>query len=432
MERQLGAFESALTFSDRHAPLNVVVVLRLEAGPSPAALRRALDAVQARHPLLRARIRTVAGRYVFGPCRDGAIALRLAERDDGEAWVREAEAELETRLDAGAGVPARCAYLEAPASGPGDCEVLLTFHHAFMDGASAVSLVRELLAACGAADAGAEPGLGEPLAPLPAAEDLFPPACQGGRRRARLAGFLLRQLGQEIADRWRARGRWHPPISGPTRNRILSFRLSGAETKALVRRSRRRRLTLHSAFDAALLLAVSRHLYPRQSLPLRHLVFADLRPYLKPPVAAENLGAYFSMLRFCSSIAPESSLWRLAREINARVHAGVRRGEKYLFSLTGAAAMRHLIRSGKERMATTALSYTGAARLAGESRFPVKALHAFVSNFRLGPEYTAQVRLHAGRICWDILYLEPELDEDAARRIACEIRNLLTTAEEPP
>ncbi len=485
MQRQLGAFESALTLSDEHAPLNVVAVLRLTVGPSPAALRRALAAVQARHPLLRVGIGTVNGRYVFDRGGTAAITLRLAERGDGEAWIGEAEAELNARLDAGTGPPVRCVYLQPRVSGPpggrprspavgrgssgrpagedglgqaadpqdrlSGAEILLTLHHAVMDGASAVSLCRELLAACAAAEGGDDPEIGAPLAMLPAAEELFPPAFQG-RRRLRLVGFVLRQLGREIAERWRARGRWHAPPPGPTRSRILCFRLSEAETAALVRRSRKRRLTLHSVFDAALLLAVLRHLYPGQSLPLRHLVFADLRPYLRPPVAAENLGAYFAMLRLCSALGPDRGLWDLAREINAGVHAAARRGEKYLFSLTSAAAMRHLIRSGTGRMAATAVSYTGAARLGAERldaerldaerldaerleaerRLPVTALHAFVSNFRLGPEYTAQVRLFNRRIWWDILYLEPELDEDLARRIAGEIRDLLLDPQEPP
>ncbi len=423
MERKLGAFETALTLSDVHAPLNVVVVLRLAAGPSPEALCLALHALARRHPLLRARIAGAGGRYVFDRRVGGAIEVRLAEREDSAAWVRETEAELGERLNA-AGGPLRCTYVT---SGGGECEMLLTFHHAVMDAASAISLCRELLAACGAAEAGRDPRVGEPLALLPAAEELFPPAFQGWRRSLGIGHFLLRQLAAEVVDRRRAGGAWHPPPPAPTRCRILTFQLSEAETTSLVRRSRRRRVTLHSVFDAALLAAVACRLYPRQSLPLRHLAFANLRPFLQPPVADENLGAYFAMLRFSSMVGPGRGLWDLAGEINARVYAAAGRGEKYAFSLTSTMVMRHLIRSGRQRMAATAISYTGAARLGPDGPFPVEALHAFVSNFRLGPEYTAQVRLWAGRIWWDILYLEPDLGREAARRIAGEIKTLLVS-----
>jgi hypothetical protein len=78
-------------------------------------------------------------------------------------------------------------------------------------------------------------------------------------------------------------------------------------------------VTLHSVFDAALLLAVARHRYPGASLPLRHLVFANLRPYLDPPLSDENLGAYFAMLRFATLMHPRRQLWELAAEINGDV-----------------------------------------------------------------------------------------------------------------
>lgn len=419
MRRELGAFETALTLSDAFAPLNVVAVLRLARGPTPDALRRALDALQEHHPLLRVGLGSRGGRYIYERRRAPVIPLRTAERTGGDAWVREAEAELSDRLDAATGPLMRCAYLD---NHGGECEILLTFHHAIMDASSAVNLCRELLAA---ANSEKLPLGVEPRGLLNAAEDYFPPAFQGWRRRGRVGSFLVRMLRAEAVDRWRARGRWHIPAAAPTRCRILSFQLSETETGLLVKRSRRQRVTLHSIFDAAMLLAVARHLYPGESLPLSHLVFANLRPYLQPPVSEEDLGSYFAMLRFSTPLRPERELWELAGEINSQVHAASKRGEKFAFSLTSATAMHGLLRLGTQRMATTALSYTGAAKLDPAGPFPVLGLHAFVSNFSLGPEYTAQVRLFAGRLWWDMLYLDSDLEEAAARRLADEIHALL-------
>jgi len=431
MRRELGTFETALTLSDAFAPLNVVVVLRLAEGPPPEALRRALDALQARHPLLRVRIEASGRGYCYEQRQVPAIPLRREEREADGAWIPEAEAELGRRLDAATGPLVRCTYL-CPAGG-GRCEILLTFHHAIMDAASAVNLCRELLAAC------ANPGCAEPKPPvdaggplplMPAADDMLPPAWQGFARRRRIGRFLLGLLGEEAVDRWRAKGRWHAPADPAARNRILSFQLSEDETSALVKYSRRRRLTLHSVFDAALLLAMARQLYPGESLPLRHLVFASLRPYLRPPIADNHLGSYFAMLRFTTPVGPESELFGLAGAINAQVHAAAKRGAKYAFSLTSAAAMRGLLRLGSQRMAATALSYTGAVRFDEAGPYPVLGLHAFVSNFHLGPESAAQVRLFAGRLWWDIVYLDADLDPPAARRLADEIRTLLSTEGE--
>ncbi|MEM7355293.1 MAG: condensation domain-containing protein [Acidobacteriota bacterium] len=430
MQRKLGAFESALTLSDAYAPLNVVAVLRLARAPSAEVLRRALKALQLRHPLLRRCIVDDGRRGpCFARCGGREIPLQPVPREDDEAWIRAAEVELGRRIDVESGPLLRCARLASPSGG----EILLTLHHAIMDAASAVNLCQELLTVCAVLENGGEAATGDELTrslpALPAAEALFPPAYQGWRRRAALARFILRQIRSEAVDRWRASGCWHAPAAGPDRCRILTFRLSEAETTALVRRSRQRRVTLNSVFDAAQLLAVARHRYRGQSLPLRHLIFANLRPYLEPPIAAKNLGAYFAMLRLSSRVHPGLELWELATEIQAEFLAAARRGEKFAASLTSRAMMRGLLRLGSERMAATALSYVGAVRLDTPGAFEVRGLHAFVANFGLGPEYTAQVRLYEGRIGWDILYLDADLSPQAAQRVADEIRRLLTEAE---
>ncbi|MCP4155651.1 MAG: hypothetical protein GY757_48450 [bacterium] len=77
-------------------------------------------------------------------------------------------------------------------------------------------------------------------------------------------------------------------------------------------------------------------------------------------------------------------------------------------------------------MGTTALSYTGALNLEtyyGDIK--VRGLHAFVSNFGLGPEYTAQVRIFDNCFYWDILYLDSDMDEKLAGVLAAEIEALL-------
>ncbi len=43
----------------------------------------------------------------------------------------------------------------------------------------------------------------------------------------------------------------------------------------------------------------------------------------------------------------------------------------------------------------------------------------------MGPEYTAQVRLADGRLWWDVVYLDADLDRRAAGTLGGEIRSLL-------
>lgn len=73
-------------------------------------------------------------------------------------------------------------------------------------------------------------------------------------------------------------------------------------------------------------------------------------------------------------------------------------------------------------MSHTALGYTGVAVLPRDyGGLRLDGLHAFVSNFVLGLEYTAQVRLFGGRLWWDFQYLDCDMDRDKAGLLAREI-----------
>jgi hypothetical protein len=55
----------------------------------------------------------------------------------------------------------------------------------------------------------------------------------------------------------------------------------------------------------------------------------------------------------------------------------------------------------------------------------VCGLHGFISNIDLGPEYSAQVSLFEGRLVWDIVYLDGDMDRARALEIAEQIQALL-------
>src|SRR5712691_6536201 len=96
--RALGSMESALNLTDVFSPLNLVTVARVSDGPSPAALRQALDALQARRPELRARLGQRGGRPCFEPAGRAPIPLQTLTPGSGDDWRAVVEAELNTRL----------------------------------------------------------------------------------------------------------------------------------------------------------------------------------------------------------------------------------------------------------------------------------------------------------------------------------------------
>jgi hypothetical protein len=420
--RALGAFETAQALTNAHTPFNIVAVLPLRNGPDEETLRRAVDMLQERHPLLRSRLEPADGGFLFTPTTR-QVSLESLDRVDDSTWTEVAENELGRALDTDSGPLARCLRI----AGAGEAsEIVLTVHHSIMDATSGATVVRELLTACAAIDAGEAPSLGPPLPMLPAEDDLIPKTLPGGRRPSSVAGFLLRQIADEAAFRLRTIGGRRPPVHPSGNCRILWRRLAEEDTTALVRACRNHRLPLNAALNAAMLLAVHRHLYDGKATRLRHLNFADLRQTLKPVVAEEHLGSYHGMLRVTVPMPAGADLWTTAAAVSERFSAAARRGDTFHSVRLSTAMMRPILRQNRQRMGATALSYTGPARL--PSRFgaiEVSSPEVFISNLTLGPEFTAQARLADGELRWNIVYLDCDMDRVAADRISDEMVDIL-------
>ncbi|MCB1032729.1 MAG: hypothetical protein KDD47_02715 [Acidobacteria bacterium] len=429
LHRPLGTFEAALTVTGEHAPFVVVAVIHFDGGPTPERLRRVLDELQRKHPLLRVRIVRHGKELWYDSEEVPRIPFEILQRQSDGHWVELAEAELNRRFDAEKGPLLRCSYLKAsPDEGSGAVrsDLVLTFHHAVMDGTSGTVLVNRLLELAAAQDAELCEEAEEALPPV---ETFFPARFRGSRGRWQMARYLGRQIADEVRFRMGSRGGRRPSVDPSARCRIYSAELSCEATEALARRLRRERLTVATALNAAFLLAAFRHLYGGRNALLRYINFANLRPYLRPPVEEHHLGSFISMLRFTARLGEEPSFWPLAHRLSRQVEAGLRRGEKFTAALLAQTLMRTLIRRRSERMAATAVSYAGVTRLEpGREGARTAGMHAFVSNVDLGPELTAQARILDGRLRIDAVVLDTDMDEALAGKIMDEILWILGTA----
>ncbi|MCP4152042.1 MAG: hypothetical protein GY757_30150 [bacterium] len=295
-----------------------------------------------------------------------------------------------------------------------------------MDASSGAAFLREVLALCQKWEAGEPLGKVERLELLPPAEFYFPAAFKGIRRKWNTFKFMLRQMGDEFSYRGGTKGKRQAPIHENGRNKVLTFGLSPEVSDAIIKLSRRMRVTVNDLFNAVLMKAVHLHIYKGEELPFRHFNFADLRPYLKPPLSCDYLGSYFSMMRYTVPMKRDVDIRDLARAVGGIAYSSLKRGDKFSANLLSALMMKAMLRFKAFRMGTTALSYTGSINLeTSYGDIKVRGLHAFVSNFGLGPEYTAQVRLFDNCFYWDILYLDSDMDEKQARHIAGKIEALL-------
>jgi hypothetical protein len=412
-----------MRFIDDVAPFNVVIVLKIEGDLPPARLRTALDELQRRHALLQTSIVAADDGYSFHFGGSGPIPIAICDSCPADAWLAAAETELHERLDLTAGPLMRCRYLCNQSGG----HLIVTLHHTIIDGVSAVSLLTEMLSLCASHSPG-EAGEVAPEGLLPTSA-LYPAKYSGAGFARAAAAFMGRQMADEMKFRWRSRGVRKAPIAAASRCRILPIRFPPTLTAALFEASRRQRITLNSILSAGLMAVVQRRLYPSVRAPLRHITFTDLRPHLRSAVPACKLGCHISMFRFTVMVERDGSFWSLARAIQEATLRAAHSGERFLANSLSPKMMKMIVGMKQFRMAATALSYTGPVNLPSSyGPFEVTGLHAFTTNFNLGPEYSALVHFFRKELWCDILYLDSDMDEAGAREIAHDMQTLLEGA----
>ncbi len=424
IKRSLGSIELSWLLASQFEPASVVGVLRLESGPAPDILRRAFTQLQQEQPLLNVRIATQGKRFYFEEVADSPpIPLHVQTWQNETEWQSIATDALNTTIPIENPPLMRCVYLYQEGENKAS-DLLFSYHHAIMDAASAVQFYHRLLSFCAGKDV-ADIGKRHPL--QPAADKLLPPTMQGIKRNGRILQYMIDQMGDEIRYRRQlGDGRVAPLNTTPSYNLMLLRQLDKPSTKAIVRRSRRERVSMNSVVSTALLLAVHKHLYQNQPLPLRPLAFANLRPYLDPPVADSYLGSYIAMLRHTVFCNENGDFWETVQRFQAKVSRSSKRGEKIVAMLMSGQLIKAVIRFQSFRMGTTAVSYPGSLNLQptyGEIR--VKGIHGFISNNRLGPEFTAFAKILFGELSWDFLYLDADMDPAMAKTIADEVMHIL-------
>jgi NRPS condensation-like uncharacterized protein len=365
--------------------------------------------------------------YYFAWDKVGPVPVTLIERKSPDDWIAAAENELDQRMDVSAGPLLRCLCIQNVSEPEGESEIILTFNHAILDARSALPLLREFLLAC-SQDA---PDLGPEIAAegMTAATSLFPAQLTGFKYARSLASYLMRQMADEACYKWRARACRKAPIMNSGRNRILPMVLSAPLTEALVRATRRERITMNAILTAGMMLATKRHLYPGKDTPFRNITFADLRPYLRNNVPDSILGCFMGMCRLTVQMQDQPDFWKLARELQDAIYRSNQRGERFISNVLSPAMMKLIIRMKSMRMGTTAISYAGPIAL-GDAGNPirVRGVHAFTTNMTIGPEFSALARFFREQIGLDFLYIDSDMNPEKARLIADEVKLILEEA----
>ncbi|MFH1139248.1 MAG: condensation domain-containing protein [Pseudomonadota bacterium] len=327
--RELSPSEMMWWILDARCRVNFVMHARIRGVWADRDLRAGLDAIQARHPLLRARIEPCGRnrlRFVFHDV--APLPLRVVN-NSGPSWVEEGEEELRLCFDADRGPLARAVLLKR---GPADSILLFTFHHAVGDALSGAFLIRDLVAAAGAAAAGRDASL--PALPLKSEMNAyFPDWAQGlsghwgyAKLSARVLWSLARD-GRPTIPRFDGRapdGRW--------RARIAAHELDNEFTARLHEKARKNDTTLHGAFLAAQMLALAAD--RGEARPRNYFVGSpvNLRNRLAPPVH-DDVGFFVTMGFSAARVGPNDDFWPLARRVRRSLWDCVERGDPFLYPI---------------------------------------------------------------------------------------------------
>lgn len=402
--------------TQRHAPFNVVTVLRFDRGPLLVDLPSALEALAARHPLLTAQIARVDGREVFvttagqithsnAPTETAAIQAALAHR---------------FALDQGP-----LAHATAVGSAADVVEVLvLALPHLVVDATSGTALLRDLLAALAGA------ALGPPTPPLPNVEGRFPPAHRGWQGKWSALRALGRDVGAELAYAWARRSRPALTVPPTARQSFCEWDLDQPTTSKLLAVCRRARLTLASTLACVWAAAYSRWRDGERGGAVRVFTMADLRRSVRPPLPREALGAGWAMLRSTIRVPAcspaELSLVPLVGRVQAQLAAAVRRGDAYTSYRNAGLMMAMVLGPKPQRMGELAVSYPGVVDLDADSGdLRLSGLQVFVATMDIGPAAVVHHRIWNGKLGAGITVLDQDLDRPATEQLIERVLTLL-------
>ncbi|MFJ2834849.1 condensation domain-containing protein [Nocardia sp. NPDC087230] len=325
IDRPLSPSERWFWLVDQLSPANCVVRLRVRGPIGGYRLEDAAAAVVAEFPLLRV---VVADGPRFVPAADPHLPVLHRIVGDPDEWRTVFDEQLATPVDL-ATAPGRLIDLAwRPGTSDELHDLILVFSHVLVDGRSMASLGSRILAVAFGAPASE---IVRP--PIPAADDLIPPAHTGLLRclRTNLSGQLTATLRRTVGLPGT------PPPLPARRTRTVLRTLEGDELAALRTRCHRADVTVNAALTAALAQALGELNRPRGSGIAAIGIPVDVRSRLRPPPADDEPGMFTAVVPTFIPFGPESSLWDAARTAKAHL---AQRLDRHA-DLTALAAIRY-------------------------------------------------------------------------------------------
>jgi Condensation domain len=401
-----GRFFAALR---RFMPTLMARVIAVEGALTPREVQTALRALQARHPLLRARLAAdPEPRFEHGVA--GPLLLRVVQRESDQHWQSELSGLLNRPGTTGSSPLFAVCYVYGEHARRG--ELILIADHAIADGVSMNSLCAELLQLC-------KRGASLPTRPtLPTLEQLLPHRSRW--EKASSFGLALGRMARVLVSRTLRERR--TPAAGTVH---VCRELTALHTRRLLARSRLERTTITGALLAATVLTLeSRHPGHPQ---LAVTVPVDLRPRLPArTVSAADLGHYTSVVYL--STRAQSSLWPLARALKAQLEQTVTSRRLLAAVPLVYRAGRAFMRKNMPPLAHAMVSNSGVVPFAPDyGSFRAVGFYSATSAPMLSADYAFFCNTLHGRLTLNLVFSEQVLSRSDAERTLSHVVDLLTS-----
>ncbi|WP_341874844.1 FAD-dependent monooxygenase [Streptomyces albofaciens] len=448
LRRNLSPLERWYWIADQTSPLNSVVRTRVHGPLELPLLRRALDILQSRHPLLRVAVSSdeEGAAPAFRPVGGRPIPLRHIQvpAEDPEAdtrWQREIdEHELAEGADWHTGPLLRAVVISRESAERTEDvhDLLLTSAHCIADGMTGLTLLRQWTELTAQLSAGEEPPRTSHRA-LPAAEDLLPPRHRGEAGAAALTALTERDEEETRRLQPRRVTPSHPVPFHQRRTRMVHKSLTTDQLDLLVAACKQHDVTVHGALAAAMVTAVALEAETREPAHFSIGSPLDFRAELEPAVSYDEAGTYAATLPTRVLYRPGAPLWPMARAIS-RDLADRRKREEHLSMINlldrvgprtpadADAFMHHLDEQGPINLCLSNLGRYAFPDRVGPWRISGTQIIASIS---VTGSLVATALTSHGQLAWNFSYTEGIVPAPRARHIADTSVHTLLTAVAP-
>lgn len=304
MNRKL-LFLERFIYGDGAIPKNVTFTVKMRGTITLENLLSALAKIQAKHPALTAGVAEdpKGVPWFVSSAQAPPIPVRVTDRRSEEDWLQESEAECSLPFNLKEGPLMRVVWLRSPVVS----DIILVCHHCICDGASVVTLCREILTLLDRPDT--EIGSYESFRGI---QDLVPAQVLKDKRirfKASLVTLLLRVILRFGASRREIP--WG-------RSYTVRWRLSKEQTAALTARCKAEQVTVHATLCVAFLSAF-RHIKGERA---GNKVFCpvNIRRYISA-IRPDMLLGFATSTTLSMDPNPELSFFEKVKKLNVSLSA---------------------------------------------------------------------------------------------------------------